>query len=69
MEKQIGDIAQKICSRRGVRFVMVAGPSSSGKTTFSNRLSTQLRAIGMKPHPVEVDNYFRPREETPKDEN
>ena len=69
MEKQIGDIAQKICSRQGVRFVMVAGPSSSGKTTFSNRLSTQLRAIGMKPHPVEVDNYFRPREETPKDEN
>ena len=55
MEKQIGDIAQKICSRQGVRFVMVAGPSSSGKTTFSNRLSTQLRAIGMKPHPVEVE--------------
>ncbi len=69
MEKQIGDIAQKIYERGDIRFVMIAGPSSSGKTTFSNRLCTQLRALGMKPHPIEVDNYFVPRLQTPRDEN
>lgn len=69
MEKRIGDIAQQIQDRKGVRFVMIAGPSSSGKTTFSNRLCTQLRALGMNPHPIEVDNYFRAREQTPRDEN
>ena len=69
MEKRIGDIAQQIFDRKGVRFVMVAGPSSSGKTTFSNRLCTQLRALGMYPHPIEVDNYFKEREQTPRDEN
>ncbi|MBQ7534493.1 MAG: nucleoside kinase [Stomatobaculum sp.] len=69
MEKQIGDIAQQISEQNGVRFVMIAGPSSSGKTTFSNRLATQLRALGLIPHPIEADNYFKPREETPRDEN
>lgn len=68
MEKRIGDIAQEIASRRGVRFVMIAGPSSSGKTTFSHRLCTQLRACGLKPHPIATDNYFVNRDRTPRDE-
>lgn len=67
MEKNIADIASNICCRDGVRFVMIAGPSSSGKTTFSHRLSIQLRANGLNPHPIEVDNYFKNREDTPKD--
>ncbi len=69
MEKRIGDIAEEIASRKGVRFVMIAGPSSSGKTTFSHRLSTQLRARGLKPHAIATDNYFKNRDETPRDEN
>ena len=69
MEKRIGDIAQEIASRSGVRFVMIAGPSSSGKTTFSHRLSAQLRACGLKPHPIATDNYFVDRINTPLDEN
>lgn len=69
MEKRIGDIAQEIASRPGVRFVMIAGPSSSGKTTFSHRLSAQLRACGMRPHPIATDNYFVDRIDTPLDEN
>ena len=69
MEKQIGDIAEEIANRKGVRFVMIAGPSSSGKTTFSHRLSTQLVACGMRPHPVATDNYFKNRADTPKDQN
>lgn len=48
---------------------MIAGPSSSGKTTFSRRLSIQLAAAGLKPHPISVDNYFVEREMTPRDEN
>lgn len=69
MEKRIGDIAQDIAGRPDVRFVMIAGPSSSGKTTFSHRLCTQLRACGMRPHPIATDNYFVNRDETPRDEN
>ena len=69
MEKQIGDIAEEIANRKGVRFVMIAGPSSSGKTTFSHRLSTQLIACGMRPHPIATDNYFKNRSETPRDQN
>ena len=69
MEKRIGDIAQEIAGRRGIRFVMIAGPSSSGKTTFSHRLSTQLRSCGMRPHPIATDNYFVDRVNTPRDEN
>ena len=68
MEKKIGDIAAEIASRREVRFVMIAGPSSSGKTTFSHRLSTQLRACGLRPHAIATDNYFVNRDKTPRDE-
>ncbi len=69
MEKKIGDIAAEIAARKEVRFVMIAGPSSSGKTTFSHRLSTQLRACGLRPHAIATDNYFKNREDTPRDEN
>ncbi|WP_295736654.1 nucleoside kinase, partial [uncultured Oscillibacter sp.] len=69
MEKKIGDIAAEIASRKEVRFVMIAGPSSSGKTTFSHRLSTQLRACGLRPYPIATDNYFVNRDKTPRDEN
>lgn len=69
MEKRIGDIAEQIRERRGVKFVMIAGPSSSGKTSFSHRLSIQLRTLGFTPHPIALDNYFKNREDTPLDEN
>lgn len=69
IESRIAKIAEDIVSRGNVRFVMIAGPSSSGKTTFSHRLSIELRAHGMRPHPIEIDNYFKNREDTPKDEN
>ena len=69
MEKRIGDIAEEIAHRKDVRFVMIAGPSSSGKTTFSHRLSTQLIACGLRPHPIATDNYFKNREDTPRDAN
>jgi len=68
-EKKIGDIAAMIAERKGIKFVMIAGPSSSGKTTFSHRLSIQLRAHGLKPHPIAVDDYFIDRENSPRDEN
>lgn len=67
-ERQIGEIAKQIADRPEVKFVLIAGPSSSGKTTFSHRLSIQLRVNGMHPHPIAVDNYFLDREKTPKDE-
>ena len=66
MEKKIADIAEQIKQRENVKFVMIAGPSSSGKTTFSHRLSIQLKTLGMKPHPIAVDDYFCNREDTPK---
>ena len=69
MEKKIGDIAGEIAARMDVRFVMIAGPSSSGKTTFSHRLSTQLLACGLHPHAIATDNYFKNRSETPLDQN
>lgn len=68
-ERKIGEIAKDIVKRGGVKFVMIAGPSSSGKTTFSHRLSIQLRTLGMVPHPIALDNYFVNRENTPLDEN
>ncbi len=68
-EKQIADIAEQIVSSKNKKFIMIAGPSSSGKTTFSHRLSIQLRAHGLKPHPIAVDDYFVEREQTPVDEN
>lgn len=69
MEKKIAAIAEDIVKNPGKKFVMIAGPSSSGKTTFSHRLSIQLKAMGLKPHPIAVDNYFVNREDSPKDEN
>lgn len=68
-EKQIGDIAGMIAKDPSRRIIMIAGPSSSGKTTFSHRLSVQLRAHGLKPHPIACDNYFVERVNTPKDED
>ncbi len=67
-EGKISKIAEQIIEEGGKKFVMIAGPSSSGKTTFSHRLSIQLMAHGMKPHPIAVDNYFVNREDTPLDE-
>ena len=66
-EKKIGDIAEQIASSGRSKFVMVAGPSSSGKTTFSHRLSIQLGALGLKPHPIAVDDYFVNRVDSPRD--
>lgn len=68
-ERRVGEIAEDIVKRGGVKFVMIAGPSSSGKTTFSHRLSIQLRTYGLIPHPIGLDDYFVDREKTPKDEN
>lgn len=68
-EKKIAEIAATIASRPELKFILIAGPSSSGKTTFSHRLSVQLRACGLVPHPIAVDNYFVEREENPRDEN
>lgn len=66
-EKRLADIAQEIANRPEVKFIMIAGPSSSGKTTTSRRLGIQLKAHGLKPHSISVDNYFVEREKTPKD--
>lgn len=68
-EKKTAEIAQMIASDPTKKFVMIAGPSSSGKTTFSHRLSIQLMTHGLKPHPIAVDNYFKNREDTPLDED
>ncbi len=68
-EKKIAEIAEQIYRAGGKKFIMIAGPSSSGKTTFSHRLSIQLRTLGFKPHPIAVDDYFVNREDTPRDEN
>lgn len=68
-ERRISEIASDIVSRGGVKFVMIAGPSSSGKTTFSHRLSVQLRTHGLMPHPIAVDDYFVDREKTPRQPN
>ena len=69
MEQRIGKLAEQIVSQPGKKFVMVAGPSASGKTTFSHRLAIQLRAHGRKPHPIGLDNFYVNREDTPLDEN
>ena len=66
MEKQIADIAAKIAEEKR-QIILIAGPSSSGKTTFSNRLSVQLAAHGLFPHPVAMDDFFKERVDTPKD--
>lgn len=64
-EKKIAEIAERIGADRSKKFVMIAGPSSSGKTTFSHRLSVQLKAQGMIPHPIAVDDYFVNRVDSP----
>jgi uridine kinase len=66
-EKKIAQIAELIKEAGNRKFVMIAGPSSSGKTTFSHRLSIQLRTYGLKPHPIAVDDYFVNRDLTPID--
>lgn len=72
-EKKIAQIADEITHRnqngQRVKLVLISGPSSSGKTTFSKRLSIQLMTNGMKPYPISLDDYFVDREKTPKDEN
>ena len=65
-EKRIAEIAETI-KQQDKKFVLIAGPSSSGKTSFSHRLSIQLRALGMHPHPIAMDNYFVDRKYTPRD--
>lgn len=69
LERRIGEIAENIVKKGNVKFVLIAGPSSSGKTTFSHRLSIQLRTYGKIPHPIALDDYFVNRELTPRDEN
>jgi uridine kinase len=69
-ERRIADIARQIWERRDeVRLILIAGPSSSGKTTFSKRLAVQLLAHGLRPFALELDNYFVEREKTPRDEH
>ncbi|WHE06551.1 nucleoside kinase [Thermoanaerobacterium thermosaccharolyticum] len=67
-EKKIATIADHIYQNKMIKLVLIAGPSSSGKTSFAHRLSVQLRVNGLKPLPISLDNYFLPRELTPKDE-
>lgn len=69
MERKIGKIAEQIAEQEEKKFVMIAGPTSSGKTTFSHRLSIQLMAQGMHPHPIALDDYYVNRVDTPRDEN
>ncbi|PLV59451.1 nucleoside kinase [Thermotoga sp. KOL6] len=68
-EKKIADIADEISKDKRRRLVLIAGPSSSGKTTFAKRLSIQLRVNGLKPVAISLDDYFVDREKTPRDEN
>ena len=68
-EKKISDIADNIINRKNVKVILIAGPSSSGKTTFAKRLGIQLRLNGLKPVTISVDDYFVERKDTPLDEN
>ncbi len=68
METKIGSIAQEIADKNK-KFIMIAGPSSSGKTTFSHRLSTQLYAHGLRPHPIGLDDFYIDRDKCPRDED
>ena len=68
-EKKIAQIAEEIANRKGVKLVLLAGPSSSGKTTSCKRLSIQLAVNGLKPLQISLDDYFVDREKTPKDAN
>ena len=66
-ERRIGEIAEQIFRKKSTKFVLVAGPSSSGKTTFAHRLAIQLRSFGLRPHIISMDDYFVNREKTPID--
>ncbi len=71
-ERRIAEIGKEIAERRatqGTRVILISGPSSSGKTTFSKRLAVQIMTYGLKPFTLELDNYFVDRERTPRDEN
>lgn len=68
-EKKICHISDRIASLSNVKVILIAGPSSSGKTTFSKRLSIQLMTSGLKPYPISLDDYFVNREDNPRDEN
>lgn len=68
-EKKIAGIADKIAQNKNIKMVLIAGPSSSGKTTFAQKLGLQLRINGLKPVTISVDNYFVERPDTPRDEN
>ncbi|MCX6258671.1 MAG: nucleoside kinase [Bacteroidia bacterium] len=68
-EKKMAQIADTIYKNENVKIILIAGPSSSGKTTFAKRLSVQLRVLGLKPVQLSLDNYFVDRENTPKDEH
>jgi uridine kinase len=69
-EQYIADLASRIARQRDhIRLVLISGPSSSGKTTFSRRLAVQLLALGISPFPLELDNFFVDRDKTPRDEN
>lgn len=67
MEQRIGSLAQKIASLSGRKFVMIAGPSSSGKTTFAHRLAIQLSALGLHPDTLSLDDYYLDRDKAPRD--
>ena len=67
-EKKISDLADEICKKKNVKMILIAGPSSSGKTTFARKLALALRLNGLKPLTISVDNYFVERENNPKDE-
>ena len=66
-ERRIGEIAEQIFRKKSTKFVLVAGPSSSGKTTFAHRLAIQLQSFGLRPHIISMDDYFVNREKTPID--
>lgn len=68
-EKKISDIADNVVKRKNVKVILIAGPSSSGKTTFAKRLGIQLRLNGLKPVTISVDDYFVERKDTPLDKN
>ena len=69
LEKKIAEIADKVAKKKGLKMVLIAGPSSSGKTTFAKRLGIQLKVNGLKPVTIGTDNYFVERKDTPLDEN
>lgn len=68
-EKKLSELANNICAREKARVILIAGPSSSGKTTFANRLKIHLRVHGAKCHPISIDDYYKERDQIPLDEH